>query len=383
MDISKIIFFGSLFLIIYVYVGYPLILIFISFFYRNNTLRGEIEPVISIIIPAYNEEKNIVAKIKNCLELSYPKEKLEIIVASDGSTDETNNILKDFAKKGVITFLQFNLRLGKTFVQNEAVKISRGEILLFTDATTMLERDAIIIIVRNFYDKTVGCVSGKLLYRKNIKTTTEVGRHFFWEYEKIIKLLEGKISSLIGASGQVYAVRKDLYPFPDHYLSSDFAVPGKIVENGYRNIFEPQAIAFENVEAKTIEDEIKCRVRVIVGGLRSMFYFKSLLNPFKHFFYFFELFSHRILRWYILVFFVGMFVSNIFLLSKPPFKITFFAFLMFFLISIVGYVCEKKRIYIKFFMFPLYFFVVNICPFIATFYLLKGERKISWETIRY
>ncbi|MDD4364019.1 MAG: glycosyltransferase family 2 protein, partial [Atribacterota bacterium] len=233
-----IIYYFSILLLSYIYLGYPLSLYSLSLFKKYNIiyLVGYL-PSVSIIIAAYNEEKVIEDKIKNTLELDYPKEKLEIIVFSDSSKDNTDDIVKRYEKVGV-KLLRIEGRKGKTFCQNRAVKHAKGEIVVFSDANSIYQSDAIKKLVRNFADKQIGCVSGELKYFSSDNNNDKNSEGFYWKYEKMIKRLESKNSSLVGANGAIYAVRKKLYVFLEDFAISDFTEPLMIFKNGCRVIYE-------------------------------------------------------------------------------------------------------------------------------------------------
>src|SRR5439155_6295092 len=250
---------------------------------------------VSLIICAYNEGKHIRRKLEQTLALDYPPDRLEVIVVSDGSTDGTDDMVREFAPR--VRLLHIARRGGKTTAQNAAVKIATGEILLSSDVTTVYPRKNIRYIVENFADPDVGCVSGDLIYLREAGSTPGEGRALFWNYERQMRIWESRVHSLIGTTGCCCALRRELYlPLrPD--TISDFVQPGLITQRGYRTVLEVRAPALEEAESHSLRDELHRRARVITRGLRGAFCMPELLNPLRHPWFAIELWSHRVLRW--------------------------------------------------------------------------------------
>src|SRR5262249_41961252 len=221
--IAQVVFIAAMAMMAFIYAGYPALMFAISLMLRRPVRRDDITPRVSVIIAAYNEERDIVAKLKNTLALDYPRDRIEIIVASDCSTDQTDDIVRGFAAQGVILRQQPE-RYGKTVAQNRAVKISSGEILIFSDATTICESGAIRKIVRNFADPEVGCVAGQLIYADSPESAVGAGCRSYWSYEKFLKRCESRLGSLIGVSGCLYAVRRICHARLAGNMIDDFAI---------------------------------------------------------------------------------------------------------------------------------------------------------------
>lgn len=380
-----ILFWVSLALITYSYVGYPLLTILISFFIRKKVNKAEIVPFVSLLITAYNEEKDIKAKLKNSLEFDYPKDKYEIIVASDSSTDTTDDIVSSYEnnKAGVRVVLhRVEGRHGKTAVQNSAVNVCKGEIIIFSDAASIYKHDAIRAIVRNFADPTVGAVSGMYKYINKKGSSVGYATILFWALENFIKSRQTKIKTITGCCGCIYSVRKDLYtPLPATIIS-DLVEPLTILQKGYRIIFEPAALAFEETTEKT-EEEFKMRIRVIVRGMNGMLFVRKLFNPFRYPFVSMQLISHKVMRWLVPVFCIVVFASSLFLaINSPLFSIFLTLQLIFYSLAIIGCFLEKKGIHMKIFYLPLYFCIVNIASLISMFKVLMKENIVIWQTQR-
>lgn len=377
---SALIFWISIFLIIYTYVGYSLTIFVLSIIFRRELKRGKIEPKVTFLITAYNEERDITKKLENTLSLNYPRERLEIIVASDGSTDRTDEIVRGFADRGV-SLIRVEGRVGKTETQNQAVKSATGDIIIFSDATTRYDDNAIEKMVRNYADETVGAVSGRYEYYNPTGASIGVGSVLFWKYENLIKSCQTKIKTITGCCGCIYSVRRKLYePLPADIIS-DLIEPLKILEKGYRIVFEPEAVAFEETTEKTSE-EFYMRIRVISRGMRGLLYMKTLFNPFKFGFVSFQLFSHKLLRWLVPVFMITLLVSNLFLAGAAFYNIFLALQGLFYAAVLAAWLGEKANIKLKLFSIPLYFFTVNVASLISLYKTLKGYKAVTWETVR-
>lgn len=379
--ISEFIFWMSISLIIYAYIGYPLITLIFSLFVKNLVNKQDIEPKVSFLITAYNEEKNIKQKLENTLSLDYPKEKLEVIVASDASSDKTDEIVKEFHDKGVILH-RVEGRLGKTATQNSAVKKARGEIIVFSDAASMYDPGAIRAIVQNYADPKVGAVSGMYNYLDENASSAGLGKILFWRLENFIKSRQTRIKTITGCCGCIYSVSKELYNDLPPYIISDLVEPLTILKKGYRIVFEPSALALEETAGDT-EEEFKMRIRVIVRGMNGMLYVRSLFNPFKYPFVSFQLISHKLLRWMVPIFAIIALISNALLITTSLFYATlFFGQLVFYTLAVIGYIKEKKGIHKKIFYLPLYFCIVNLASLISMFKVLRKENIVTWQTKR-
>lgn len=372
---------GALAVIVWVYVGYPVVLAVVARLRRKTVLRGPITPDVSLVICAYNEERDIRRKLEECLATDYPTAHLEVIVASDGSTDRTDDIVREFAPR--VRLLRVEGRGGKTIAQNAAVREARGEILVFSDVTTVYTPATIREMVANFADPAVGCVGGDLHYEKEPRNTSAEGRALFWGYERQLRLWESQIHSIIGVAGCVYAMRRSLYLPLDPAAISDFVQPGRVTERGFRTVLEPRAVAFEPVESRSLGDELHRRARVITRGLRGAFTMPVLLNPLRHPWFATLLWSHRVLRWLVPVFLILLFAASVPLATRGPvFLIVLVAQLLVYGAGAVAYALERLRVRLPGAFIPLYFCVVNLAPLLALAWLARGEKKVVWETGR-
>ncbi|MBI2400017.1 MAG: glycosyltransferase family 2 protein [Deltaproteobacteria bacterium] len=377
---AEIVFWASVFLIFYTYAGYSLLVIALSRFFNNVVRKKDITPKVTFLITAYNEEKNIAQKLENTLSLDYPKGKLEILVASDGSTDRTDEIVKSFASRGV-RLLRVEGRVGKTGTQNKAVAAATGEIIIFSDATTTYEKNNIRNLVRNYADPEVGAASGRYEYFNPTGAAIGTGNILFWKYENLIKSSQTRIKTISGCCGCIYSVRKKAYePLPSDIIS-DLCEPLKILEKGYRIVFEPEAVAYEETTEKAGE-EFKMRIRVISRGMRGLFYMKKLFNPLRFPFVAFQLFSHKVLRWMVPFFMIGILASNLFLLEGWFYRITMALQAIFYGMAVVAWAGEKANLKLRVFSIPLYFSTVNIASLVSLYKTLKGFKAVTWETVR-
>lgn len=378
----EIIFFFFIFIIFYVYFGYPLIISLIAVINKKTVQKNEnYEPKVSLIIAAHNEEDSIEEKIQNSLSLNYPKDKLEIMIFSDASTDRTDRIVDLYQDKG-ITLIKLPERKGKTIGQNLTVTLAKGDIIIFSDANAIYREDAIRKIVRNFYDQSVGCVCGELIYFNEDKSLIGDAENVYWDYEKFIKRQENRAASILGANGSIYAVRADLFVPLSEEIISDFIEPFKIIEQGFRVVYEPEALSFEQSTTNFIE-EYHRKKRIINRSFYSLIYYKTFLNPGKYPLLSFQLISHKLLRWLIPVYLPIIFLVNLFLLNSLFFQITLGMQIIFYATAILGYLLEKKNWHNILFYTPFYYCLVNIASLQAIFeYFIKRKKIVTWKPIR-
>lgn len=378
--VAETIFWLIIFIIFYIYAGYPLFLILLSLFINNKVDKKDIEPTVTFLITVYNEEKAIEDKLKNTLSLDYPRDKLQIIVASDGSTDKTDEIVKRFRHNGAILH-RVEGRVGKTETQNQAMKKATGDIIIFSDGTTKCERNVIRNIVRNYNDPTVGAVSGRYEYKDPSGGPVGFSQILFWKYENMNKICQTKIKTLTGCYGPIYSIRRELYePLPRDIIS-DLVEPLKILEKGYRIVFERDALAYE-LTTESTPQEFKMRVRVISRGMDGLLYVKKLFNPFKFGLVSFQLISHKILRWFIPLFIIVLFFTNIFLLSDRFYVLTFIAQIVFYFLALLGWITDSLNMKTKIFSIPLYFCIVNLASFVSLVRIILRKKSVTWEPIR-
>lgn len=368
-------------LIAYTYVGYPALVYLLSRLFEKPVRRADITPKVSIIIAAYNEERDIAQKIENTLALEYPKAKLEIIVASDCSSDSTDRIVASYAQEGVILHRRLE-RLGKSVAQNAAMKCSTGEIIVFSDATTHYNPNAIQKIVRSFADPEVGCVAGHLLYVDRSTTAVGQGCRSYWGYERFIKQCESKLGSLIGVSGCLYAVRRSSYARLALDMSSDFVIATEIYLQGLRTIYDCEAISTEDTNKRS-QDEFRMRVRVIEQTLSALQRYQKVFNLRAHPLFGFQMISHKVLRYGVPVFLIAAFLSNMMLMGYSEiYNLAFIGQITFYLAVITGWICDWLKLRTGPLGFPYYFALANAASLVAFIKFIRGEAHVIWEPIR-
>lgn len=359
----------SLGLLAYVYAGYPALVFGLSRIIRRPVRKSPITPRVSLIISAYNEADVIEAKINNALALDYPKDLLEIIVVSDGSTDRTDDIVRSFGIN-TVRLLRIEGRRGKTFCQNEAVAFARGEIMVFSDADSMYDARAIRELVANFSDARVGVVCGELRYIKD----SAIGEGMYWNIETFLKRAESSIDSCLGVNGAIYALRKtDYINLPSHG-QSDFIEPFLIYKKKLRVVYDPSAFCTE--KAVTHSNEFTRKERIVTGALESLSIICEFLNPFRYGWYSFTLWSHKVIRWFTFVLLIVIFISNAFLLSNPLFATLFIAQIVCYTFALIGFFSRWKI-----FSIPHYFALLHFASLSAFIKVLRGKTATTWETV--
>ena len=380
--IAELIFWSSVVTLIYTYLGYPLLLAAVSWL-RARPVRRQVAwtPIVTIIITAYNEELDLAAKLENTLALDYPAEKLEVLVASDCSADRTDEIALSFAPRGVRLHRQRERR-GKTAAQNAAVELAGGEIILFSDATTLYRPDVLRVMMANFADPSIGCVAGRLLYVDPADSSVGRGARSYWGYETFLKERESRINSLIGVSGCLYAVRRAAYVPLYEEACSDFIIATKMVEQGLRTIYEPDAVCTEETNRRT-DKEMRMRVRVIAQTFTDLWRHRAMLNPLRSGFYAVQLISHKVLRYLMPVLLLAILGASIVLVGASLwYAAALIAQLAFYATAVLGFVLERAGIHHKLLALPQYFVLANAASFIAFYKFLRGERYARWEPIR-
>lgn len=379
----KIIFWLSCLALAYTYFGYPLLLAIISSLRPRPHRRVEAEqlPDVSIVITAYNEERDLASKLENTCALNYPPAKLEIIVASDCSSDGTDEIVRSFASRGVLLHRQTE-RLGKTAAQNAAVELARGEILFFSDATTLYQPDVLRVIVPDFADPTIGCVAGRLIYIDPAQSNVGRGARSYWDYETFLKRNESRIGSLIGVSGCLYAVRRTAYVPLYHEACSDFIIATKMVEQGLRAVYQPAAVCTEETNRHT-DKELSMRVRVIAQTYTDLWRHRHMLNPQRSGFYAVQLLSHKVMRYLVPVFLILIFCSTAALARQSSFFAALFVGqLCVYAAAFFAWILERGGMRNGLLSIPQYFVLTNLASLIAGYKVLRGQKFAHWEPIR-
>ena len=358
---------------VYVYFGYPILLWGLQAVFRSSVSRQSVEPSVSLLVAAYNEAAVIADKIRNGLALDYPAEKLEIVIASDGSKDATAEIVRSIADAesgGRIRLLNFETNRGKTVVLNDAIPQLRGDIVAFSDASSMLAPNSIRVLVQSFSDPRIGAASG--VYRLLKKDQARLGSQedLYWKYETFLKVQEAKLGAFTGAHGSLYAIRRELYPFPSpDTINDDFTIPIRILEHGYRVAYEPAAIAYE--EAYEMEGFSR-RVRITAGNIEQMREIKSLLWPPRPF-VLFCLLSHKTGRLLVPLFMLVALAANVVLRSQFPYNWLLVGQVVFYGLAVLGGIFSLRP---KILRLPYYFCMINSALFAWVYQALRHGRAI-------
>lgn len=343
--------------------------------------KGDINPTISLIIVAYNEEKVIAHKIENSLKLDYQREKLEIILVSDGSNDRTNEIVEGFASQEV-RLIVLNSNQGKSTAQNQAVVEASGEIILFTDANVMLRPDAAGQIVSNFRDGKIGCVVGRVTYLNEADTSVSQSEGFYWRYELFLRRMESKLGNFAMGSGPIMAIRRSLFKPLDPDVGEDFVLPMQTAINGYRVIYEPEAVSEEILFQNTPARMLRSKVRVISKDLRGLFLCRAILNPFRYRLYAWGLISHKLLRWLVPYFLVILFGFNLLLLGHAFYRLTLGLQIVFYVLAFAGYLRQTNTKPPPILGIPFSFCLVNLAALVGVARFLAGKKAGRWVPVR-
>ncbi|WP_202593951.1 glycosyltransferase family 2 protein [Halorubrum halophilum] len=367
------------FALVHTYFLYPITLqLWTRFVSDRRALTSGDRPSVALIIAAYNEEEVIAEKIENSLQLEYPKNELNIVVFSDASDDRTDEIVEGYEDEGV-SLVRIEGRVGKTECQNRVADLVDEEILVFSDANSMYEPDAISELVSRFTSE-VGCVVGELQYQKSSDVE---GESVYWRYESWIKRLESRFYSLVTGNGSIYAVKADSYvPQPADAIS-DFTEPLSIVRNGGRVVYAPGAVAWEETESSTA-DELQRRVRIVTRSWNSIVRFRDLLSPFRNTRFAYQLWSHKVIRWLSPMFLFGVLVANIGLVLLAPFavfEVMLAGQLLFYLFATAGWAADRFGIEDSIATHvPFYFLQANYGLFLGFVDFIRGNNIVTWET---
>lgn len=331
-----LLFWGALALLVYVYVGYPALAWVRRRLRPRPVARAPIEPHVTVVVVAHNEAHRIGRRIENLLTSDYPRERLAIIVGSDGSTDDTVDRALRYENQGV-TVRDFGQRRGKPAVVNDLIAAAESEIVVLADARQRFEPGAIRALVANFADAEVGAVSGELHLRKRSGTSPGgEGTGFYWKYEKFIRANESWAGSTVGATGAIYAIRRNLFePIPADTILDDVLIPMQIVRRGYRVLFEANARAHDLIAMNPREDFIR-KARTIAGTFQLFARYPWMLNPLRCRVWF-EALSHKALRLAIPVLHLVVFAANVALVGAVIYRVLLAGQAVFYAAALMGY----------------------------------------------
>jgi len=369
-------FWCSLAVIGYVYIGYPLLLRFINRFYRCPHYLAPIEPNVTITMAARNEADHIVSKLDSCLGLDYPKDKLEIIVGSDGSTDETTEIVRKYQPYGV-RLLELP-RMGKALVNNRMVAEAAGEILIDTSSSGYFEPDLVRVMVRHFADPSVGCVTGESYFRNLDTSATSATEGAYFRYEWKLRQLESNLGILCVGNGGLLAFRRALYRPIEPSSDVDNMVPLQVAQQGYRTVHESAARTLGETAFESSKRQMRGRARQVTRSQQDIFRAKALLNPFRHLQYAFVLFSRRLLRWWTPFLILGVLVANLALIHSPLYRFLFLAEVLVYSVGIVGLIRPQALQWSRLLVLPAIVLNINWAFLIGTVNAARRKQIMKW-----
>ncbi len=385
----KVIFWISLAVVFYTYLGYGIILYLMILFKRTflNVKPSKplnVEPEVTLLIAAYNEKDYVDAKMRNTLDLEYPVNKLKILWITDGSTDGTPELLKSYPRAAVA---HQNKREGKIGAINRGMKLISSPITVLCDANTLLGKDSIRRIVHLFSDSRVGCVSGeKRIILDEKESASAAGEGIYWKYESTLKRWDSELNSVVGAAGELFAIRTTLFQDvePDTLLD-DFMISMRIAQKGYKIKYDPKAYAAEKASVN-VEEELKRKIRISAGGIQSIVRLAPLLNIFKYGMLSFQYISHRVLRWTLApICLLLVLILNLMIVVGGNYRIDLVYLsiltlqIAFYLLVFVGYLFENRKLHVKVFFIPYFFYIMNYAVYRGFFRYLMSTQTVNWE----
>jgi len=373
--------------IFYTFVGYPWVLSVVVFFKRlfrrRQTERSnpDVWPNVCLFVTAYNEAKYVHAKVQNSLGLDYPQDKLTILWVTDGSTDGTPDLVKKYPG---VQVEHVSERRGKVHAMNRGMQFVKDPIVVFTDCNTLLSPNALKDLVRHFSDEKIACVAGeKRVLNADGENVAAAGESLYWNLESKVKQMESELSSVVGAAGELFAVRRELFPPVEaDCLLDDFLISMRLVINGYRVVYEPAAVAWEK-GSLNVREELKRKSRIAAGGIQAMIRLPQLLNPFHVGWISFQYLSHKVLRWTIAPWaLLVALVSNVLLVSTGSssiYQIVLVVQSLWYVAAFLGFLMERRAKRNKLLVIPYYFSAINFATVQGLVRFLKGKQQVAWE----
>ncbi|MEQ1796431.1 MAG: glycosyltransferase family 2 protein [Lacibacter sp.] len=384
MKTTELLFWISLVIIFYTFIGYGILLFILVRIKRivkpAKAYDISYEPMVTLVIPCYNEADILEAKIENSKQLEYPADKLKIVFITDGSTDHSATVLSKYPD---IELLHENRRAGKTAAENRAMRFIKTPVVIFSDANTTLNKEAVRNIIRHFADKKTGCVSGEKRVLVDEKdTASAAGEGIYWKYESTLKKWDSELYSAVGAAGELVAFKTDLYTdLPEDTILDDFMQSLLIATKGYKIVYEPEAFAAETASAN-VKEELKRKIRIAAGGWQSISRLGKHLSMFKLPVLYFQYFSHRLLRWTVTPFLLlFIFVLNIFLAVEGNlfYQLMMAGQVLFYSAALIGYVLEHRKLRFKPVFVPYYFVIMNYAVLAGLKKYLSGKQQATWD----
>ncbi|MCC9138826.1 glycosyltransferase family 2 protein [Pontibacter silvestris] len=382
MSVLEISFWFAFAVVFYTYLGYGIVAWVwakcLSLIRKPNTLKI-FEPNVTLVVPAYNEADILESKVQNSLALDYPADKLQIMFITDGSTDNSAEVLAAYPN---VMHLHSSVRGGKSLAENRAMEHVKTPYVIFTDCNSYLNKEAVREMVKHYQNPKVGAVSGEKKVMESVSSASGSGEGLYWKYESFLKRCDSKIHSLMGAAGELVSFKSDLFkPLEKDTILDDFIQSLRIVEEGYKVVYEPKAFAMEAPSASIVE-EMKRKVRICAGGWQSMVRLKSLLNPFKHPVVTFLYVSHRVLRWSLTPLLLALMLPLNLALAYTNggvYSVIFGLQVVFYLAAWLGWQAELRDYKVKPLLIPLYFTMMNVAVFAGFSRFIRDAQPAAWE----
>ena len=383
MKVLEILALISAFILFYSYIGYGLVIWGMAHIKKWRSLvdlTDEDLPTVTHVIAAYNEEDVIEDKINNCYTIDYPAEKVQTIIVADGSSDRTVDIIKKHPR---VTLYFSPERKGKLNAVDRVMKEVDTPITIFSDANAMINENAFRDMVKHFQNNRVGAVAGeKVVLNEEKEDAAGAGEGMYWKYESALKRFDYQVNSVVGAAGELFAIRTHLFETPEpDTLIEDFVITLNVAKQGYIVAYESKAQAREYASA-SVQEEMKRKVRISAGGLQAVWRLRTLLNPFKHGMLTFQYVSHRVLRWTLAPLSLLLFLIASIALSKEGmlfYQVLLVLQVLFYLTALAGYYTETYKIHFKAFFIPFYFMVMNVSVYLGFAKLVSGDYQVTWD----
>lgn len=390
MVVIQILFWLALFIIFYSYLGYGILLFIIIKirrklgYQKEANQRDDYEPEVTLFISAYNEKDFVDAKVSNSTSLLYNQDKVTQMWVTDGSDDGTPDLLRSY--KNVVVHHQ-DARAGKIAAMNRGMQFVKTPIVIFSDANTNLGKNAIQEIVKLFSDPKVGCVSGeKRIHSNETDNAAGAGEGMYWKYESQLKKWDAELYSVVGAAGELFAIRTELWEeMEKDTLLDDFVISLRVAMSGYTIQYNPEAYAIETASAN-VKEELKRKIRISAGGIQSVVRLAPLLNIFKYGTLSFQYVSHRVLRWTLTPLLLSVIIPLNFILAYQDglftlgiYPLLFWGQVLFYAAALLGWFLEARQIRFKILFIPYYFFIMNLSVYLGFFRYLKGSQSVNWE----
>lgn len=388
----EIVFWILLLIVFYTYLGYAFLLAFLLalkklFRPTKPVLNNKTDhlPRVCLFTTAYNESSYVAEKVKNLQVLNYPKDKIQYLWITDGSDDGTPEMLRKYRQMEVQHLPE---RRGKIHAMNRGMQFADAPIVIFSDSNTMLCKDAVQIIVGALDDPEIGCVAGeKRIADLQTDAAAGAGENLYWKFESWIKHMDSELNSCVGAAGELFAIRSELFdPVENDTILDDFIISLRIALKGFRIAYTPDAYAIETA-SESVSEELKRKVRIAAGGLQTILRLKNLLNPLRFGFLSFQYISHKVLRWTIApIALFGIFPVSLILFLKETqnsnfgfYTFFFFFQVLMYLLAFLGWLFERKKLRFKVLFVPYYFMAINYASIRGWARFLRGKQTVNWE----